>query len=299
MRGVSRVDAMLLGTVLIWAFNVTVTKYVLTHGFQPLAYGSIRYGGAVILSGVIAYGLEGSFRIGERRSLVRLAAASAILLGNQVAFVYALKLASGTTVALILGTTPIFTALVSFVVGLERPTARLWAAAFVTFAGVALVALGSGGDVTAHLGGDLCAIGLAFSWACYSVTLTPLMRSYSPYRVSAVVLAAMSIPLLAISSPQIAHQNYGFHWLVWLCLGFAIVGPLVLTNILWFKAIDRVGPSRATVVANLQPFLAAIFAWLILSEHIGGLQFAGGGLILAGVLLERARRRRPVPMSVD
>ncbi len=37
------VDFMLLGTVLLWALNSTVTRYVLTHGFQPLAYATIRY----------------------------------------------------------------------------------------------------------------------------------------------------------------------------------------------------------------------------------------------------------------
>ena len=42
-RRVSAVDLMLLGTVLLWALNVTVTRYVLTHGFRPLAYATVRY----------------------------------------------------------------------------------------------------------------------------------------------------------------------------------------------------------------------------------------------------------------
>ncbi len=46
MRRVSTVDLMLLATVLLWALNFTVTKYALTHGFQPLAYSAIRYGTA-------------------------------------------------------------------------------------------------------------------------------------------------------------------------------------------------------------------------------------------------------------
>ena len=37
----------------------------------------------------------------------------------------------------------------------------------------------------------------------------------------------------------------------------SVLGPLVVTNLLWFSAIDRVGPSHAAVFANLQPFLAA------------------------------------------
>ena len=38
---------MLLGTVLLWALNITVTKYVLEHGWLPLAYATIRYFAAI------------------------------------------------------------------------------------------------------------------------------------------------------------------------------------------------------------------------------------------------------------
>ena len=80
---------------------------------------------------------------------------------------------------------------------------------------------------------------------------------------------------------------------MWVCLAYAVIGPLVLTNILWFKAVSRVGPSRATLVANLQPFIAAVFALVLLSESITPVQVAGGLLIGGGILL--ARRRRVAP----
>ncbi len=293
MRRPSPVDLMLIATIVIWAFNITVTKYVLTHGFQPLAYGAIRYAAAAILAVAVAVVLEGTLRVGERKNLALVGTASAVLLVNQVSFVYALKLGSATTVALILGMTPIFAAIISSLVGLEQLTGRFWVATLVGFVGVALVALGSGGDLSSDLGGDLLAIVLAISWAAYSVTIAPLMRSYSPYRISAVVLVIMCIPFVALSAPQIADQDYAsLGALVWAGLAFAIVGPLFLTNILWFKSIGVVGPSRATLFANAQPFVAAIFAALILSEHLHWLQIAGGVTILLGIVLER-RWRRP------
>jgi drug/metabolite transporter (DMT)-like permease len=70
------------------------------------------------------------------------------------------------------------------------------------------------------------------------------------------------------------------------------VGPLIVTNILWFTAIDRVGPSRATLVANLQPFLAALFAVVLLSETITVVQVLGGAAI--AISLAVARRRPAV-----
>jgi drug/metabolite transporter (DMT)-like permease len=293
MRRPSPVDLMLIATIVIWAFNITVTKYVLTHGFQPLAYGAIRYAAAAILAVAVAVVLEGTLRVGERKKLALVGTASAVLLVNQVSFVYALKLGSATTVALILGMTPIFAAIISSLVGLEQLTGRFWVATLVGFVGVALVALGSGGDLSSDLGGDLLAIVLAISWAAYSVTIAPLMRSYSPYRISAVVLVIMCIPFVALSAPQIADQDYAsLGALVWAGLAFAIVGPLFLTNILWFKSIGVVGPSRATLFANAQPFVAAIFAALILSEHLHWLQIVGGVAILLGIVLER-RWRRP------
>jgi drug/metabolite transporter (DMT)-like permease len=289
---------MLLATVVIWAFNITVTKYVLTHGFKPLAYSTIRYGLATVLFVVLTLMLERSLAAGGRRSVLLLAGAAVFLTANQLAFVYALKLTTATTVSLILGTTPIFTALISSGVGLERLTGRFWLATLLTFGGVALVALGSGGDLSADLGGDLLAVGLAATWAAYSVSIAPLMRRYSPYRISSIVLLAMMVPLTLVSVPQLSEQDYDLSALVWLGLAFAVVGPLVLTNVLWFGAIHRVGPSRASLFANLQPFIGAVFALLLLSEKITGLQIAGGFLIAAGIVLERATRPVPPPEPV-
>jgi drug/metabolite transporter (DMT)-like permease len=298
MRRGSSVDLILGATILIWAFNVTVTKYVLTHGFQPLAYGAIRYAVATVLAVVVAYVLERSLAVGGRRALLYIGLAAGLLLINQISFVYALKLTSATTVSLIMGTTPIFAAIVSSVLGVDRLTAPFWVATAIGFGGVALVALGSGGSLSSDLGGDALALTLSASWACYSVIIAPLMRRYSPYRISAVVLCVMVVPFLAISSVQVGDQDYGsLRPLVWFCLAYAIVGPLFLTNLLWFTAVHRVGAARATLFANIQPFVAAVFAYVILSEHLHWLQVVGGLTILVGILLERRWRQPVVPLE--
>ena len=78
---------MLLGTVLLWALNITVTKYVLEHGFQPLAYATIRYFAATTLFWIFTYARERSFRI-ERRDIWLVLLAAMLIFVNQIGFVY-------------------------------------------------------------------------------------------------------------------------------------------------------------------------------------------------------------------
>ena len=283
-------DVLLLTTVVIWAFNFTVTKYVLTHGFQPLAFSAVRYGLAAVLFAGLTLAMERTLAVHGKGAVGLIALSVLVLWLNQICFVYALKLTTATTAAILLGTTPVFTVLFSHLAGVERLSPRFWVAALVSLAGVALVAVGSGGELSGDLGGSLLAVGMAATWAVYSVAITPLMGRYSPYRISAIVLLAMWVPLIAISAPQVSDQDFGsLGWAVWLGLAYAVLGPLVLTNVLWFTAIRRVGPSRATIFANFQPFVAAIFALLLLSEELTGPEIAGGLAIGCGILLARGR----------
>jgi drug/metabolite transporter (DMT)-like permease len=289
MRRPSAAEVMLLATVTIWAFNFTVTKYVLDEGFQPLAYSSLRFGAAALLFASITYGYERSFRL-RRRHLALLAGAAFVgIYLNSVSFMYAIDLTTASTVALIFGTLPVITALVAYAFGIDRLSRRFWIAAAFSFAGVALVALGSEGGVSADLAGNLLALLGAASWGVYSVAIAPLMRSYSPYRISAVALLVGWVPLALTALPQLLDQDWEFDALVWAAFAFAVLGPLVLTNVLWFTAIDRVGPSRATLVTNLQPFLAAVFAVILLSEPLSALQLAGGLAIALSLVLARRR----------
>ncbi|HEY8647654.1 MAG TPA: DMT family transporter [Gaiellaceae bacterium] len=289
----SPVDLMLFGTVLLWALNTTVTRYVLTHGWHPLAYATIRYGAATALFWVFTYAREGSFRI-ALRDMRYVVLAALFIFSNQIIFVYAIDKTSASTVTLFLGATPIFIGVLASVVGLERMGRGFWIATAVSVVGVGFVASGSGG-FSGHLFGDTLALFTAATWAGYSVLITPLMRRYSPFRISSLVLLIGWIPIAITGSRQTLEQSFHFSGLVWLCFAFAVFGPLFLTNILWFTAISRVGPSRASLFSNMQPIFGVLFALLLLGEHLSVWEVIGGVAILGAVLLERSRRTLPEP----
>ena len=293
------VHLMLLVTVLLWALNLTVTRYILQHGFGPLPYAVVRYGLASAIFVAIALVAERTLRL-ARRDLGLVLLAALLLWLNQLAFVYALDTTSASTIALLLGATPAFAALIGLALGLERMSRRFWVASVVSFAGVGLVAAGSaGGGVDASAGGILLGIATAATWAGYSVAIAPLMARYSASRISAVVLPLGWVAIAAVGAPAAADQDYGAvsAW-VWSLLLFATLGPLVLTNVLWFRALHGIGPARATLIANLQPFAAALVALVLLSERMTVLQVAGGVLIGGGILLARRRpRSSPAPAA--
>lgn len=279
---------MLLGTVLLWALNATVSRYLLTHGWDPLAYGVVRYLIAIAIFWSFTWWRERSFRV-AREDWRFVALAAAMIFVNQLGFVYSLHFTTASTVALMFGTTPVFVGVLTVLVGLERLGRRFWAAAILTFAGVGLVAEGAGHGVGSTKGA-LFALGAATTWGIYSMAVAPLMRTYSPFRISSVVLALGWIPLAAAGSQQVASQTFSFSGTAWVGFAYAVIGPLFLTNLLWFTAIDRVGTARASLFGNLQPFFAVFFALVLLGESLHTFEIAGGVLIFAGVVLERVRR---------
>jgi drug/metabolite transporter (DMT)-like permease len=284
---------MLFGTVLLWALNATVTRYIVRHGFHPLAYATIRYAVATALFWAFTYARERTFRIGLRDLSVVLLA-GVVIYANQICFVYAVDKTSAATVTLFLGTTPIFIGLLALLAGIERQRRSFWFATLVSLVGVAFVASGSGG-FSGRVGGDATAIATAATWGTYSVLIAPLMERYSPFRISSLVLLFGWIPLAVTGAQQTTSQTFHFGTLMWVCLAFAVIGPLFLTNILWFTAISRVGPSRASLFANVQPLFGVFFALALLGESLTVSELVGGSLILGGILVERSRRRPPEP----
>lgn len=289
MRRPSTVEVMLLTTIVLWSLNLTVSRSILTHGLQPLSYASVRYSFAAAVAVSLALLSERSLRI-HRRDLPLAGGAALFLYLNQIGFVSALDRTSASVLGLILGATPIFVALAGLALGTESLPSRFWMGALLSFAGVALVALGAGGEVSGDLGGVLLGVLAAATWGGYSILVTPLMQRYSARRISAVVLAGASIPITFTAVPQLSDQEWDLGWGVWALVVFATLGPLVLTNELWFRSLDRIGPARATLASNLMPFLAAAMAVVLLSERLAPIELAGGALIAAGIAVARRRR---------
>jgi drug/metabolite transporter (DMT)-like permease len=247
---------------------------------------------------VLCWRRYGSLRL-DRRDILRLALWGGLLFStNWIAFSWSVEFASAATVALLIGTMPLFAALFSQLLGIERLDRRRWLAAMVSFTGVGLVAVGATTGLHASIGGVLLALYAPAAFALYSIGLAPLVRRHGALRVNTLAALFCLPVLLAASAPQLVQASWGdVSGLAWLCLAFTAL-TFAPASLLWFTGVGRVGAARASVYLNLQPFFGAISALLLLSEQILAIQWAGGIVIVAGIALSRARVTRPVGAEI-
>lgn len=283
-------DLILIAAVSLWALNYSVVKFGISE-FEPLALPVLRFGVAgLVLLAILRY-REGT--IGVRRvDLTRLAVAGFFgVTLSQVSFVYALKFTTASDNALLGATAPIVTAVLATLVGLERSGRRHWIAAVFGLFGVVLIVVGSPGVLL--FGSSLLGDGLAFGNVLVSSTsaivVVPLLTRYSVYRVLTYEMLLGTAILLPISIQSILAQDFSsVSTEGWVALGYMILATGVVTNLLYFTAMGRIGASRAAIYQYLQAFLGVLFAVLLLGEGVGVVQLLGGVIVVASVILSRA-----------
>ncbi len=290
MRTRPSAELALIVTVLIWSGNFSAVKVGVTT-IAPLAFSVARFAlGASITVAVVVW-REGWPRF-QRRDLPLLVAAAVIgITVNQVAFVSALQATSASNVALLIGTIPIWTAVIAVLTRQEHVARNLWVGLAAGLVGVTLVVVGGQGAVGGlSVVGELGALATALSWAVYSVLIRPLMQRYSALQLSAFVMVVGTLILVPFSVPSVATQDWSaVPTGAWLGLLYAAILSVTVTNILYFTAIHRIGASRAALFTYMEPFLGVLFAVILLGDSVTLLQLAGGAVILGSVAVGRDR----------
>src|SRR5262249_5744055 len=108
-------------------------------------------------------------------------------------------------------------------------------------------------------------------------------------RLNALTALVGALLLATTGSWQLAHQSWHVGALAWAAVAYGALASAALGNLLWFKAVRNVGAGRAALYVNIQPFLGAVFAVLVLAETLHALQIVGAFVVGAAILLVRVR----------
>jgi drug/metabolite transporter (DMT)-like permease len=97
---------------------------------------------------------------------------------------------------------------------------------------------------------------------------------------------------ILISPMKVITEGYSFK--IWMAFLYIAIFSTLIPFGLYFKGIERVRATRASITATWEPVVAGITAYFILEEVLFPLQVLGGiGVIAAIILLQIAKERTP------
>lgn len=272
--------------VIFWGGNYSFTKMAFAD-LPPLAFTAVRF---TVGSLILWFLLRRMEPDGETPRELRGRLIVLGVIGNtlyQLCFVLGLARTSATNTALILSAMPTVLTVAAGALGLEQILSRqCWALAIATL-GVLVVIAARG--FAAHPGdwvGDALILAGVGCWTAYSVGIRQLRGEVSALRLTAVTMITGTPGLVLAGIPSLL----GVHWAAvparaWGGLAYSTFLSLVASYILWSRAVQVLGPSRAALFTCLTPLFASLFAMGILGERPTVAHLVGGGLIIGGVLL--------------
>jgi drug/metabolite transporter (DMT)-like permease len=189
---------------------------------------------------------------------------------------------SPSLAALLLYTYPAIVALLARFFDQDRLRPAQYAALAVTLLGVALVLLSADDGARFTPAGAALALGAALVYGVYIVFGSRVTRKTSPLAATTYVSTAAAAVFLgygALSGQLVLPSPPGW----WAIAGTAIFST-VLAVLLFFAGIERLGPSRASIISTLEPVGTALLAAVLLGDRLTPLQLGGGALVLGGIV---------------
>ncbi|MGH2858167.1 MAG: DMT family transporter [Solirubrobacteraceae bacterium] len=285
--------------------RLAVAAVLLTVCLWASAFVGVRYAGRELSPGALALGrlLVGSLALGglvlarreppvARAGLRGVAICGVMWFGAyNVALNAAERHVDAGTASLLVNVGPLFIALLAGTILKEGIGRLLLAGCAVSFAGVALIAIGtSRHGISAGWGAALCIIAAAV-YACGVVAQKPALRHGSPLAVTwlaCTIGLVCCLPFAPSLVQDVSHASApALLWTVYLGLA-----PTAIGFSTWAYALARTDVGRLGSTTYLVPPIAVLLGWMLLSEVPPLIALPGGMLCLAGVGLARWRPAR-------
>lgn len=166
----------------------------------------------------------------------------------------------------------------------ERPSRAQVAVALLSVAGVWLVVLGGGGALPVGRPEELVwglLTGASFAaYILFGRWMAPQIGSVAALTWSTVGAGALLLGAALLTGRPPALPDSPAAWGILVVLAAATIP---LASILFFGALIRIDPGRASVGATVEPLVGTLLAGLFLGQTLGLVGWLGMGLLVAGV----------------
>jgi drug/metabolite transporter (DMT)-like permease len=178
----------------------------------------------------------------------------------------------------------------------ERPTTRMAVGLVVSLAGVAVIV--ARGSLQALLAfspshGDLLILSATMIYSVYTILLARLSLR-DPIVAAAAIFVAGAVWLAPVYGAElVAGHRMALTPAAVAVIIYTALFASCLAYIAYNRTVALIGPTRAGSVTNLMPVFGTLLATLTLHERLQGYHLIGIALVVAGVLLVRARPAEP------
>src|SRR5215207_11677656 len=221
-----------------------------------------------------------------RGRALRVGIASGVALGAHFGFwISSLGYTSVAASVVLVVTQPVFVAILAYLVFGERTSPLSFFGILVAIAGTVVIASDGSVGSAMFFGNTLALIG-AVAVAVYVLIGRSLRTTGGvgvlPYSI--VVYAAASTTL-APATLYAGAPLWGYSGETWCWLAAITLGPQILGHTVLNRALKYVDASLVSGTILVEPVVAALLAWLLLSEKPGFATVLGGAVVLAGLYL--------------
>jgi drug/metabolite transporter (DMT)-like permease len=289
-RSTRSTESLLLVVVVIWAANSPLVQFGIS-GLEIPIFNSIRFLIAAATLIAIHFTRSGWRHVTQTDWWKLIGLGLIAHMFYQFAYLYGLKNTTVGNSAIILSTSPLWTAFLNSIIYKERVPSQAWSGTSVSLLGIILIVIGTGSTVSltgdALLGGGL-SLAASLLWALSTTLQSSFLKSYSATQLSVIMVSVGAVVWTLLAIPSVHGLSWGT-----ITTGYfaaAIVSGMLSTgasNVLWARGIKNLGPRKTANFNNLVPILAFVFAYLALGEKIYPLQVVGAGVTLVGVWFAR------------
>lgn len=277
--------------VIMWGLSIPITKLGL-EAIPPLTLTAMRFLVAVPLLLVLS---ARQLRVPWQAvpSIVALGVIG-IAIGN-VAQSFGVQGTSASVGTIVSATIPIFVVIFAAIRLRQPVAARHWAGLFVAFAGIALVAVGSGPGIDdlsrTTAAGVAWVLVSAVTIAFYFIWSAELSARFGTLAVTTWNSLAGFIAILPMAGWEMAHTPFQVTAQAMWAISYLGIIVSVAGLLLWLHLL-RVVPARiAASVQYLQPVVGIAAASFLFGDRLGLMFAAGVLLILGGLALAVSNRR--------
>jgi drug/metabolite transporter (DMT)-like permease len=233
-------------------------------------------------------------RVSRRDAVIALALGAIGYSAQAGAYFAALQRIEPGLLSILLYTFPTMVTVAAVVLGRERFSRRRGLALVLASSGLVLVLAGAAGaiePVGATLGLSAAAI-----YTTYILSSQGISARMDPLLLSALVCTGAALTLTAVGTADGDLHSVNADGMLWLA-AIAVVCTVVAVT-LFFAGLNRVGPTRASIVSTAEPLTAVLLALAIFGQTMTLVQLTGAALVMAGVMAVAAQDRGPaVPVA--